>query len=329
MDDEENPVDISDEEADDDAEDEDDDSDDDNDDELTETNPENKIKRTRIIKTFEDSDEEDVDNDDRDFLKTQPPQTQPNIFDTQASTKPDEESELMGLCSGTFDITQKPPSPNALMSQIPLTQNQGKPLDDDELMELCSGTFEEAVGATQQTEVKGEVQQLKCNKILSSDEDDETTTKAPRTKKLTKKLKKKAAKLGFSDDEEEEEEIAQGDEDEEDDADEEQEELPADDEPATFVDYDSEENEIVVQMTKKDCLKKAANFLEKEAELSESEWGSADEDEKNLDKYDIELGDEDEFDREKLRSELEQIHAYVLYNVMIAEFIFKSFAIYF
>jgi len=75
------------------------------------------------------------------------------------------------------------------------------------------------------------------------------------------------------------------------------------------VDYDSEENEIVVEMTKKDRKMRAANFVDKEAELSESEWGSADEDEKNMDNYDIELGDEDQFDRDKLRNELGQIHA--------------------
>ncbi|XP_073837927.1 claspin [Musca autumnalis] len=319
IDDEENPVDndAEEEEEDDELEEgnDDDDEDDDSDgDELTETNSNNKSKRNRIIKKFDDSDE---DNDDIDFLKTQPPQTPIKLLDTQASIKPaeDEENELLGLCSGTFDMTQNPPTANALMSQIPLTQNQGKPLDDEELMELCSGTFEETVEPTLQTQekesniVENTQPQPKCNKILSSDEEDEEKTKAPRTKKLTKKLKKKTAKLGFSDDEEDEEEqtAQDGASDEEDN--EEEEAGLEEDEPATFVDYDSEENEIVVQMTKKDCLKKAANFLEKEAELSESEWGSADEDEKNMDKYDIELGDEDEFDREKLRSELEQIHA--------------------
>lgn len=221
----------------------------------------------------------------------------------------DEESELMALCSGTFDATQKEPSGNALMSQLPLTQNQGKPVDDDELMGLCSGTFEEGISATQLKDknVEENIPQPKYNKILSSDEEDDNNEFHSRTKKLTKKLKKKTAKLGFSDDEEDGEiESKVSDEDDKQyfDGPEELEE-----EPATFVDYDSEENEIVVQMTKKDCVKQAATFFEKEAELSESEWGSADEDEKNLDKYDIELGDEDEFDKEKLRSELEQIHA--------------------
>lgn len=53
---------------------------------------------------------------------------------------------------------------------------------------------------------------------------------------------------------------------------------------------------------------KAREFVDNEAELSESEWGSADEDEKNLDKLDMELGDEDEFDQNQLHSELERIH---------------------
>ena len=60
-------------------------------------------------------------------------------------------------------------------------------------------------------------------------------------------------------------------------------------------------------MHRKDMKKKATEFFENEAELSESEWGSADEDEKDLDKFEMELGDEDEFDKEKLHSELERI----------------------
>lgn len=52
---------------------------------------------------------------------------------------------------------------------------------------------------------------------------------------------------------------------------------------------------------------KASEYFENEAELSESEWGSEDEDEQNLNNYEAELGDEDEFDRAKVHSDLERI----------------------
>lgn len=63
-----------------------------------------------------------------------------------------------------------------------------------------------------------------------------------------------------------------------------------------------------MKLTKKDRRNFASAYFEKEAELSESEWGSADEDEKNLDKFDIELGDEDEFDQQQLQDEVGKIH---------------------
>lgn len=47
--------------------------------------------------------------------------------------------------------------------------------------------------------------------------------------------------------------------------------------------------------------------MEQEAELSESEWGSADEDEKDLDMYDGDLVNDEEFDQNKIQSELERI----------------------
>lgn len=50
------------------------------------------------------------------------------------------------------------------------------------------------------------------------------------------------------------------------------------------------------------------DFLENEAELSESEWGSEDEDEKGLDVLEKEEGDEEKFDEDELRKDLEKIH---------------------
>lgn len=60
-------------------------------------------------------------------------------------------------------------------------------------------------------------------------------------------------------------------------------------------------------MKKADVRKKASDFVENEAELSESEWGSDDEEEKGLNRYEAELGDADKFDKEKLKGELERI----------------------
>lgn len=53
---------------------------------------------------------------------------------------------------------------------------------------------------------------------------------------------------------------------------------------------------------------RTADFFENEAELSESEWDSEDEDERNLDVMDIELGDEDDIDSRKVKRDLEKIH---------------------
>lgn len=50
------------------------------------------------------------------------------------------------------------------------------------------------------------------------------------------------------------------------------------------------------------------DFLENEAELSESDWDSEDEDEKGLDRMEKEEGDEEKFDEDELRTNLEKIH---------------------
>ncbi|XP_062134300.1 claspin [Drosophila sulfurigaster albostrigata] len=279
-------------------------SEDDEESETEETQTQGK-RKNRIIRAFQD------DNSDDDLLQTpklnktvpltatQLQLSAQKLFDTEVErTASDEENELLGLCSGRFTQSEMsstaPTTSSALISQIPITQAPESSQAPDELEALCSGNFETQKPASPEPTT---------NKIVSSEEEaaEQQKEEKPRQKKLTKKRQKKKA-LGFSDDEESEEESA-AEEQLESEA-EEVEEVPE-----SFVDYDSEENEVVVQMTKKDRKLRASNFLEKEAELSESEWGSADEDEKNLDNYDIELGDEDEFDKEKLRSELGQIHA--------------------
>jgi len=48
--------------------------------------------------------------------------------------------------------------------------------------------------------------------------------------------------------------------------------------------------------------------LEEEAELSESNWDSADEDEKDLDKLEFEEADDEDIDEHEVKSQLEKIH---------------------
>lgn len=134
-------------------------------------------------------------------------------------------------------------------------------------------------------------------RILSSSEDEEKSK--PNKKLKKKKLKKKKVQmLQLSDDEE-----ASGKEfyDEEES---EYEEVEEDEDK--YVDYDSEENEVVV-VPKKEIKRVAAKFLENEAELSESEWESDDEDEKGLDRLEAEEGDAEDIDEDKVRNELDRI----------------------
>ena len=52
-------------------------------------------------------------------------------------------------------------------------------------------------------------------------------------------------------------------------------------------------------------------FFDAEAELSGSEWGSADEDEKDLDDLEMEGGDDEQLDQHKLQKEIGRLHMLV------------------
>lgn len=52
----------------------------------------------------------------------------------------------------------------------------------------------------------------------------------------------------------------------------------------------------------------ATEYFDNEAELTESEWGSADEDEQGLDKLEHLDGDDEHFDQEEMKEQLGKIH---------------------
>ncbi|KAG4079112.1 hypothetical protein HA402_001083 [Bradysia odoriphaga] len=177
-----------------------------------------------------------------------------------------------------------------------------------ELLDLCSGSFvTQATNANYIETVPDPSSGTQENKFSDNEFSDDDIGLPKRSKQRKK--------VNISDDEEQNNEETNIREDDDSNASEiddnnesnaENDNLSEDEEAVEkIVEYDSEENEIEVPVVQK---KKISDFFENEAELSESEWGSADEDERNLDKFEIELGDEDEFDQNQLMSELDRIH---------------------
>ncbi|XP_053681409.1 claspin [Anopheles nili] len=261
------------------------------------------------------------------------------IWKADASDSHEEmkDDDLMALCSGRFD-TQLEGQNSRTEMQNTLTRNQcnGDPLytqgedllGDSQLMNLCSGNFEtqSELNEREDTNLTDGAKTKHCDEAIGLEEsdgglggrlrldssDDETEPGDKNTKAKCKNRKRKL--LSVSDDENDNDSNAKSNDEEEDSDIEENLEKNevSEDEPENenerYVDYDSEENEVEITLTKKEKQRIGAKFVENEAELSESDWGSADEDEKGLDRYDIEVGDEEQYDQKQLQQELEKIH---------------------
>lgn len=171
---------------------------------------------------------------------------------------------------------------------------------DEEEMENFKKKFESPVNLVEKNDIPP--RSPICSRITfdTTDEDDEDDEKTRQNLKLLRKKRKKKCLIEDSGDEEENEDFGNEDDRLEDD-----ETRDSVENIGSVVDYDSEENEVDI-LAAKPALR-LNDFVENEAELSESDWGSADEDEKDLDELDVELGDADKFDEQKLRTGIERV----------------------
>ncbi|XP_049532967.1 claspin [Anopheles darlingi] len=218
------------------------------------------------------------------------------------------------------------------------TQDDAQPVADSQLMELCSGRFETQpdlqnsisvqkldASVDRRSPISSESTHATGTPVLagrilclqSTDDEADQSNRNDRVKRVRKRKKKH---VNLSDDEKSddcdeapkptlhEERQEEDREDENEETDDEESTKGANEEITKCIEYDSEENELEVVLSKKDKSRIAKNFVENEAELSESDWGSADEDEKGLDRYDIDVADEEQFDQRQLQRELEKIH---------------------
>ncbi|VEN59666.1 unnamed protein product [Callosobruchus maculatus] len=220
--------------------------------------------------------------------------------------------DILDICSGAFTGVSQVDTSNLSEHSPPRkAKEEIKSLDpeqdiiisqllDEEEMEKFKRKFDSPIYTnTQKRIVEDFEREVTGGGVIDSDEDEELDFK--------NKKSRRQKKIMFSDDEDsndlngpDQEKIdlqddVEGDEEDEDDV------------PPENVEYDSEENEYEVVHEDKQKTK-ASDFFEDEAELSESEWGSEDEDEKDLDAFEMEKGDEDKFDEKKLRTDLEKIH---------------------
>jgi hypothetical protein len=209
----------------------------------------------------------------------------------------------MQLCSGQF-LTQ---------SDLPIQDSQR--FDTADVLSIVDQSTEELIiedpeKCEKEIDAKKDKKGEGANnvkKFFESSDDEHDTVNVKERKKIRKKKKSKTLKLNFSSESESESENK--DEEKENISNTEKDKTLEEQEKEVYFDYDSEENEIEVKVSKKELIKNAEKYFENEAELSESEWGSADEDERGLDAYVMELGDEDQFDQGVLQEEVGRIHA--------------------
>lgn len=203
-----------------------------------------------------------------------------------------------------------------------LTIETGKDIEDRDIAEVSEKklteteekTVQESASDKQETKSQFTSKMIKeipsrPKFVIASSSDEEIMEDVASSKK--KKLKKKRKKyiiddISITDDDDFE--------DREDDFEDNEEIEEKDDDIDTRnVGYDSEENEIDLDGIENEdiarTMKKARDFFDAEAELSGSDWGSADEDEKDLDDFEIEEGDMEKINEKKMQQELGKIHA--------------------
>ncbi|XP_023245505.1 claspin-like isoform X2 [Copidosoma floridanum] len=209
------------------------------------------------------------------------------------------DSQLLDICSGAF--VSQAADPKDLESEVSQVHKS------DTLQDLFESTSQKKPNQPESSKEKiTEEEEPKApwtsfRIASSSDEENEKSENQKKRMKKKKLKKKKVQKLELSDDEDEERN-EYSDLEEESEFEEEEE-----DEEEKYFDYDSDENEVIV-IPKKEIKKVAGKFLDKEAELSESEWGSDDEDERDLDKLEYEEGDAEDIDEAQVKHQLDKLH---------------------
>ncbi|XP_056639001.1 claspin [Diorhabda sublineata] len=219
---------------------------------------------------------------------------------TEHSQEAPSTQDLLDVCSGEFTgITQISSNgfPKTCVSHLLNPVEEVKTLDEDqdivisqllneEEMEAFKKKFDSPILNHSPKAIREPEEVAGTGGVIDSDDDENV---------LEVKKKKNQKKLTFSDDDSSEEER------------EDEEEINlCDDVDIADINYDSEENEIEYEKETENI--KLTDFFEDEAELSESEWGSADEDEKDLDRLEFEQGDTEKFDEKQMRTDLERIH---------------------